>query len=569
MTRDNELQPLATLGSYALQERIGSGGMGSVYRAIDQRDGRVVALKLLNENGLSDPSGAERFRREAQVASLLHSPHVVRVLDYANDGRRSYMVSEFVDGPCLADVLKSGALPPATAAAIGSHIAAALVEAERHGVAHRDIKPGNVLIAPEGIARVTDFGIAAINHSTTLTLPGMFVGTAAYAAPEQHRGEADTRSDIYSLGVVLFEMLSGHLPFRAETVTGMMRLHDEAPVPVGDLSSAPSHLVRVIETCLQKNPALRFQHPAEVLSALASVQPVATPVAAVDSTVIAPIPGTAGLGTTVVAPAPAPSQSSVDATVVAGVAAAGAAAAVLQTGEWPTAVAASGGSSIGRHFGRMGTLRRAGIAAAAVAVVSVAALFAFRGSSEAQHASGGGDDWERGGRTILRPEPVVTETVTPPPSGKRTATPTREPIIPTATPEPATPTPTATTPPPTATPAPKKTAPAVPTPTVPPAPALAVVDYAFCHPGCPYGAGVLGVGYAIAVGFELNQLTYQQISADVYFNGVFYYTTYFSPSTNGEYYELLPHANEPGRLDLRINAGGTHIGTISANVSAH
>lgn len=530
---------MLTIGPYQLTRKVGSGGMGAVYHAIDSRDGRVVALKLMHEHVASDPSYAERFRREAAVATLIDSPNVVRVLEFAADGGRPYIVTEFVDGPSVEELLREGPVAAERASAIAAGVANGLAEAARRGIVHRDIKPGNILIGPDGTPKVTDFGIATLSQSSSLTMPGMFVGTAAYAAPEQHRGEADSRSDIYSLGVVLFEMLAGSLPFQAETATGMMRQHEDARPPLERLSAQPTELVTIVGRCLEKSPARRFQDPAELAAALcgAQVKPAAV---ATSDTVITALPGDAfEPGMTVLEPSP------------------------RQTGASPVVPA---GPLIGvrRTVAEASLLKKAAAAAIAIAAVTVIAVASCRGSSDdttAQFASGGaGGAGLAGGATKTAPA-VVTETASPSATSTAPVSPTRPPKA-TVTPAPATPTQV----PPTPTTAPTK--PPAPPVTEPPAPALALADWAFCHTaGCPDGDEELYAGYAIAVVFRLNLPTQAQVSAEVWFDGVFQYTSNFSASSNGYYFDVLPWANYSGGLELAIYAGDTYVGSAETWVN--
>ena len=257
-----------SIGRYRLRERLGAGGMGTVYRAIDRRTGETVAIKVLHSHLAADKAFLERFRREAYIASLLNSPNVVRVLDSGSDRDHNFIAYEYIEGVKLGDILSEGRLDPVQALAIASQVANALEEANQKGIVHRDIKPDNIIFTGAGLVKVTDFGIGRIVDFTRVTVTGQFLGTMSHTAPEQARGQSDTRSDIYALGVTLFEMLSGELPFKSDTPTGLMRMHEETPPPLEKLAGVPSAAAQVTARCLEKDPANRFQTPAELKAAI-------------------------------------------------------------------------------------------------------------------------------------------------------------------------------------------------------------------------------------------------------------------------------------------------------------
>ncbi len=249
---------------YELTHLIARGGMAEVYRARDRLLDRPVALKVLFPELSVDRAFVERFRREAQAAAKLSHPNIVPVFDWGEDAGSYFIVMEFVDGRPLSAVLReSGPIEPGRAAQITAQVAAALASAHRHGVVHRDIKPGNVLITNEGQVKVTDFGIArAVNTEESLTQTGAVMGTATYFSPEQAEGiGVDARTDIYSLGVVLFEMLTGRPPFLGDTPVSVASKHvrDVPPTPRELLDTVPVELEAVTMKAMAKLPDQRYQ----------------------------------------------------------------------------------------------------------------------------------------------------------------------------------------------------------------------------------------------------------------------------------------------------------------------
>jgi serine/threonine protein kinase len=220
-------------GRFRLDERIGSGGMSSVYRAFDPTLERLVAIKLMHRDISTDPDQLERFRREARAVAQLNHPHVVTVIDAGEDEGAPYIVFEYIEGETLKDrIRRHGRLPVAEAVAYAIEIARALECAHSHRLVHRDVKPQNVLIDPDGRAKVTDFGIARSLEAHGLTAPGRVLGTTDYVSPEQALGhEVTEQSDIYSLGIVLYEMLTGEVPFRADTQVAVAMKHVREPLP--------------------------------------------------------------------------------------------------------------------------------------------------------------------------------------------------------------------------------------------------------------------------------------------------------------------------------------------------
>src|SRR5919202_94546 len=220
-------------GRFRLEELVGSGGMSSVYRAYDPTLERHVAIKLMHRDISSDADQLERFRREARAVAQLNHPHVVTVIDAGEDDGAPYIVFEYVEGETLKErIRRLGRLPVSEAVAYAIEIGRALECAHANKLVHRDVKPQNVLIDPDGRAKVTDFGIARSLESKGLTATGRVLGTTDYVSPEQAMGEdVDERSDVYSLGVVLYEMLTGDVPFQAETQVGVAMKHVNEPMP--------------------------------------------------------------------------------------------------------------------------------------------------------------------------------------------------------------------------------------------------------------------------------------------------------------------------------------------------
>jgi beta-lactam-binding protein with PASTA domain/tRNA A-37 threonylcarbamoyl transferase component Bud32 len=260
---DESQAPRVFSERYELNHLIARGGMAEVYRAHDRLLDRPVALKVLFPELSVDRSFVERFRREAQAAANLSHPNIVPVFDWGEDSGAYFIVMEFIDGRPLSSILKTaGPLSADRAADIGSHVAAALGYAHKHGVIHRDVKPGNVLITDEGQVKVTDFGIArAINTEESLTQTGAVMGTATYFSPEQAEGiGVDPRSDIYSLGVVLFEMVTGRAPFLGDTPVAVASKHvrDIPPVPREINPSIPPTFEAIILKSMAKDPDHRY-----------------------------------------------------------------------------------------------------------------------------------------------------------------------------------------------------------------------------------------------------------------------------------------------------------------------
>ena len=315
---------------YELQQRIGRGGMADVYLARDILLDRLVAIKVLFPEFATDPAFVERFRREAQSAANLNHPNIVGVYDWGRSNNTYFMAMEYVPGRTLADALRDiGQISAMKAAEVGIEVAAALAFAHRNNVVHRDIKPGNILIGSSGQLKVADFGIARALGSAadnSLTQVGSVMGTAAYFSPEQAQGgQPDPRSDLYSLGIVLYEMVGGKPPFTGENPVAIAykQVHDQ-PQPLNQLSpDVPRAFEAIVARLLAKDPDLRYPSaeavrddlrrfrdgiPVQALAAIINRKPGDPTPAGIATTVIPAVPGDmlATEGATEVLPAMAP-----------------------------------------------------------------------------------------------------------------------------------------------------------------------------------------------------------------------------------------------------------------------
>ncbi|HEX6791966.1 MAG TPA: protein kinase, partial [Candidatus Krumholzibacteria bacterium] len=269
------LAPNTRLGPYQILDSLGSGGMGEVYRARDARLGRDVAIKVLPASVAADPERVRRFEVEARAASALNHPNILTIHDIGTENGVTYLVTELLRGRSLRDLI-TGPLAPATVSSIATQAARGLAAAHHAGIVHRDLKPENLFVTHDGVCKILDFGLARIDVAaapgsgsgvaTAATLAGTVLGTAGYMAPEQVRGHAtDARSDIFSLGVVIQEMLTGRSPFLRESVVESLNaiLKEEPAVPT---RSTP--LGSIASRCLEKDPVRRFQSAGDLAFAL-------------------------------------------------------------------------------------------------------------------------------------------------------------------------------------------------------------------------------------------------------------------------------------------------------------
>jgi TolB-like protein/Tfp pilus assembly protein PilF/predicted Ser/Thr protein kinase len=264
-----------TLSHYRLLEKIGEGGMGVVYRAEDTRLRRTVALKFLRSELTLDGLARERFLREARAAAALDHPHICTVYEIDEAEGQVFIAMAFVEGQSLKQLIAAGRLSFDDIVRIATHVAEGLKAAHDRGIVHRDIKPANIMLTPAGQVRIMDFGLAKLERATDLTTGGTLIGTAPYMSPEQARGEAvDHRSDIWSLGCVIYEMLAGRSPVRGDHGLAVLHavVHDEPPPVTTAREHVPAHVARVVHTCLQKDAARRYARMDDLLADLTSAQ---------------------------------------------------------------------------------------------------------------------------------------------------------------------------------------------------------------------------------------------------------------------------------------------------------
>jgi Tol biopolymer transport system component/tRNA A-37 threonylcarbamoyl transferase component Bud32 len=279
------LEPGRQIGPYVVEARIGAGGMGVVYRVRDTRLDRVVALKVLTDARISDDDSKRRFLQEARAASALNHPNIVTIYEVGATDGIDYLAMEFIEGKPLERVIPRGGMPIGEALGCASQIADALAKAHQAGIVHRDLKPANVMIAADGLVKILDFGLAKVSSSAaavggltrsmSLTGEGAVIGTAYYMSPEQAESKpVDSRSDIFSFGVMLYEMATGRRPFTGQSdVAVLSAILRETPKPLaGERPGIPPELDRVVARCLRKDPARRFQHMADLKVALVELK---------------------------------------------------------------------------------------------------------------------------------------------------------------------------------------------------------------------------------------------------------------------------------------------------------
>jgi TolB-like protein/predicted Ser/Thr protein kinase len=285
-----------TNGHYHVLDELGHGGMGVVYKARDTRLGRLAALKVLRPDSAGGADATHRFLREAQTASALNHPHILTIYEIGTDAGLDYIAMEFVEGGTLADLIASGPLPAERALRLASQVADALAVAHAASVVHRDLKPSNIMMPAADRVKVVDFGLAKLTGpaastsetATPLTAVGAIVGTAPYMSPEQASGLAvDARSDLFSLGSILYEMLAGRMPFSGDSAVGTLAaILKDTPAPIPGIRPA---VARLVDRSLRKDPADRFQSAAELRSA---IEDCLAPQRAADSPSIAVLPFT-------------------------------------------------------------------------------------------------------------------------------------------------------------------------------------------------------------------------------------------------------------------------------------
>ncbi|MBQ4396579.1 MAG: Stk1 family PASTA domain-containing Ser/Thr kinase [Clostridia bacterium] len=256
-------------GRYEILEEVGNGGMAVVYKAKDFDTGSVVAVKILREEYLDNEEFCRRFRNESRAIALLNHPNIVKILDVCNTPTLQYIVMEYIDGISLKDYIEQqGVIRIKEAVHFTTQILRALMQAHSKGIVHRDIKPQNIMLLPNGQIKVTDFGIARLSTSRTSTITDKAIGSVHYIAPEQARGgHTDARADLYSVGVMLYEMLTGQLPFDASSAVSVavMQLQADPKMPRQINPNIPIGLEEITIQAMQKDPAKRYQSAAEML----------------------------------------------------------------------------------------------------------------------------------------------------------------------------------------------------------------------------------------------------------------------------------------------------------------
>jgi len=268
-----------TISHFSILEKLGEGGMGVVYKARDTHLDRLVAIKVLPPEKFADPERKQRFLREAKAASSLNHPNIITVHEVANEDGLDFIVMEFVAGKPLSDLVGRKGLKLGDTLKYGAQIADALATVHAVGIIHRDLKPGNIMVTESGLVKVLDFGLAkleatgplAATQTTKQTEEGSIVGTIAYMSPEQAEGKkVDARSDIFSFGSVLYEMITGQRAFEGETkLSTLSAILDRDPLPPGSIAKQmPPELEKLVLRCLRKDPERRMQHMGDIKVAL-------------------------------------------------------------------------------------------------------------------------------------------------------------------------------------------------------------------------------------------------------------------------------------------------------------
>ena len=262
-------------GRYEIIEKIGNGGMATVYKAKCLVLKRYVAVKVLRDEFTTDEEFIKRFNVEAQAVASLTHPNIVSVYDVGHDGDLYYIVMELVKGKTLKDIIvEDKVLGWKWSVKIAIQIASALEVAHKNNIVHRDIKPHNIIITEDGVAKVTDFGIAKAVSNSTITAFGATIGSVHYFSPEHAKGGiTDAKSDLYSLGVVLYEMVTGKVPFDADTPVSVALMHmQQEPLPPSDINpNVPQSVSQIIMKAMQKDPALRYNSATEMKASLEAV----------------------------------------------------------------------------------------------------------------------------------------------------------------------------------------------------------------------------------------------------------------------------------------------------------
>jgi serine/threonine protein kinase len=265
------------IGIYRLVRTLGRGSMGTVFEAVNEKSGQRVALKVLSAALSNDDELAERFRREALSVAHLHHPNITQTLDFGEEGERLYMAMELLEGNDLRVLIERGASGSlGQRLRVMTQVASGMGFVHAHGLVHRDLKPGNIHVTPQGVAKIMDFGLVRLGDSN-MTRTGMVMGSPAYMSPEQLRGEkVDARCDVFALGSVLYELLTGQRAFPGKGMTQiMMQVVQGEPAPLALAApEAPHALAMVVERCLRKEPAARYQTAGELHAALEALEAV-------------------------------------------------------------------------------------------------------------------------------------------------------------------------------------------------------------------------------------------------------------------------------------------------------